>query len=113
MANNSQQQKPHRSFLDNLRAKPEKTRKKILWGSVAIIAILLIYLWVLQLKVNTSKIDFQNLSKPPVATEGNIKEDVNSLVNELKNISSQSKEELERLNKNLEELKEVAPAEQQ
>lgn len=52
------------SFLEKIRKKPEKTKKKILLISTIITIILLIIGFYFSLKYNLSNIDFSNIPRP-------------------------------------------------
>ncbi|HOK35145.1 MAG TPA: hypothetical protein PLL80_00510 [Candidatus Pacearchaeota archaeon] len=106
------QKKPHKTIIDTLRDKPEKTRKRILLGSAILLAIILIYFWILQLKTSIASLNFNEIPKPPETEAGTTKSDVEDLIKGLKDISDKNRKELEELNKNLEELQKLTPEEQ-
>lgn len=96
------QKKQRKNILQTLQQKPEKTRKKILWGVVSFVGIILLVFWVLQLKESISEVDFKNISTPPI--DENLQK-ANEALQELKDVSNKGIEEIKKLNKNLEELK--------
>ena len=86
------------SFLEKLRKKPERTKKKILWFIVFFAGFILVILWILQLKYNLPAIDFSNFPKPNINQEDfkesqegikefekKIQDNVEGLKNETKN----------------------------
>lgn len=96
------QKKQRKNILQTLQQKPEKTRKKILWGVVSFVGIILLVFWVLQLKESISEVNFKNIPTPPV--DENLQK-ANEALQELKDVSNKGIEEIKKLNKNLEELK--------
>lgn len=78
------------SFLKRLQQKPENEKKKILWISVFFIAIILIFIWILQLKFSLKNIDFKNIKIPALNSEKTkeINENVNELKEDLKQIEN-------------------------
>lgn len=54
------------SFLEKLRQKPEKTKKRILYIIVFSSGIFLIIFWVLNMKYNFARIDFSNFPRPDI-----------------------------------------------
>lgn len=99
---NDSQKKQRKNILQTLQQKPEKTRKKILWGVVSFVGIILLVFWVLQLKESISEVNFKNIPTPPI--DENLQK-ANESFQELKDVSNKGIEELKKLNKNLEELK--------
>lgn len=99
---NDPQKKQRKNILQTLQQKPEKTRKKILWGVVSFVGIILLVFWVLQLKESISEVNLKNIPTPPI--DENIQK-TNEALQELKDVSNKGIEEIKKLNKNLEELK--------
>jgi amino acid transporter len=56
------------SFFDELKNKPEKTKIKIVWVTVLVIAFLLIVLLFVQINFSFKNINFNNFSKPNIDT---------------------------------------------
>lgn len=83
------------SFIKKIQEKPEKERKKILFTSVVIIAILLVLLWFFTMKYNLSRINFGNFQGPKIN-----KEDFKDARDRLRNMG-------ERIQKNVEGTKGV------
>ena len=89
------------SFLKKLREKPERERKKILWISVFLIAILLITIWILQLKFTLKTIKFDNVPLPAFDKKEfqdskeelrGIKDSLKGMEEELKSLEEESEE---------------------
>lgn len=93
------------SFLEKIRKKSEKEKKKILWTSVLGIAIILVFIWFLVMKYNFSRINFNNLKLPDLDM-GEFKESKEGL-NKLKKDLNDGIENEERNLKELEDLEEV------
>lgn len=85
------------SFLDQIKKKPEKERKRILWISVFFVAFILIIFLFLNLKYSLSKINFSDFKGPQINTEElkKAKEEIKKLREDLgsfKKENEQSKE---------------------
>ena len=93
------------SFIKNLQQKSERTREKILWGSVIFAAIILVFLWIWQVRISISSVKIEVPSQLETFTEGF--ESLSEPLRDLKNMGSENLEELERLNKNLEEIQDI------
>ena len=81
--------------IERQQRKPEKTRQKIFLGGVVFTAILLIFFWIWQLKVNVLQAEVKGLPKPGIEIEG--LQNFDGLVDKLKNISDENLEEIEKL----------------
>lgn len=58
-------------FIKNLQEKPYETRVKILWGTVGVVAIIILAVWVITLKANIKNLDGKNLLSTPATTSIN------------------------------------------
>jgi len=87
------------SFIENLRKKPEETRERILWISVVLVAIILVSIWIWQIKNSVSKTQ-------KVLSNSDFKEDVSKPFKEFKETSGAILKQMRELNKKLEKLQE-------
>ena len=58
-------------LIDNLQKKPYATRVKILWGSIIVVALILVLVWILGLRSTIGHLDTADLIKTPTKTLNN------------------------------------------
>ena len=87
------------SFIENLRKKPEETRERILWISVVLVAIILVSIWIWQIKNSVSRAE-------KVLSNSDFRENVSKPFKEFKETSGSILKQMRELNKNLEKLQE-------
>lgn len=94
------------AFLQKLRGRPEEERKKILFGISSLIGIILVFLFIFNIKAKFSNLKF---SPENSDTANSLKSNFNVLKNsfgQLKELGAKGVEGLKELNKNIEQLKE-------
>lgn len=86
------------SFIEKLRKKPEKTKRKILWGTVLLTGFILIILWFLHLKYNFSNFNLSNFKGPDINKESfrEVQEKINKGLNSFKDSIKETEKEIER-----------------
>lgn len=94
------------SFLEKIRKKPEKTRKRILFFFTIITIIFLIIGFFLSVKYNLSRINFSNFPRPSFERDY-LREIKEKLEKEKENLKG-AKEKIEESEKNLKNL--IPPA---